>query len=198
MTTISFAGIPFGGDWNVRRDWESRTTLYSSNNKPVEVGNGPYVRFTAPRTAPDCFGEENYAGVLSAHVAKYGTATPFDSECPQDLGTLPVSLNLFSGKADAGVSRIAVRHGGSIPLASGLKVGRWISIGSNKRLFLVEDITGSTLHLDIPLPFGVVDGTQVNLTPTGSWYWVDRMADDRRGFTDGVWWSGFIDAREST
>ena len=199
MTTTTFAGIPFGGRWDVRRAWNNYQTLFSGTNRSQTISDGPYVLFTAPRTAPDVHGEENYAGILSGHVSRFGTDSAFTSECPQILNTLVGVLPAITveQEEDAGGLRIDVAGVTATELGNKLKVGRFINLGADRLLYKVAAVLGTVIHIDIPLPRTIAAGTIINVTPTARWLWTDRMVNEGMPQYDGVWWRGFIEARES-
>ena len=182
---IYFLGLKLTTPFNISRRVTSATS-YSWNGAPDDSERPDARMHLTAGVVPDFQGHANLAGRVKARLRKYGTAVAFDEVIPQDLGTLDASqaARFVRGKTDAGANEVVAS--GSI---DGLKEGRVITFGSDKRMYLVEgvDTDTNTIELDLPLAVDLANNTAINMaTPIGSWHFTQATVDDPPSTLFGV------------
>ena len=166
----------------VNVSWTGRRTEAKRPDAGVEI-------LAAVR--PDFMGNANLAGKIGAHLSEHGSTKPFDEVCPQRLGTLASTQAARFVRAKVAAGLKAVQASGSV---AGLRPGRFISFGSNKRLYEVQGVDSSTnvVSLTTPLRVALAANDPINFNPTAQWLWLPDVVDDPPsfsfGFNSGVDW----------
>lgn len=180
----TFLGLVLATPTNIRRRATASPSV-SWNGRPDDAERPDAHVHLLSAVEPDAFGRANLAGRIGAHLRQHGSTTSFDEACPQHIGSLAASQAARTARrrADAGAS--VVGASGDI---AGLRAGRFVSFGANKRLYQVVavDTAGRNITLDIPLAADVARGDAIHFSPTASWFWTPDAVANPPGYTGGV------------
>ena len=143
----SFLGMVLATPFDLKRE-QTRAVTRSWAGHVDEALRPDGVMAILSNVWPDALGKRNLAGKVRAHLAKYGTAIPFEEVCPQHLNTLSGDGDVIvRDNAAIGATEVMV-----LPDDVVIREGRVVSFGeASKRLYQVADLgqSNTVSHLEI-------------------------------------------------
>lgn len=132
----------------------------------------------------DHHGVKNLAGKIGAHLRRYGTDEPWEEEIPQHMNTLASNQVARVVRANTAIGANVLPASGTV---SGVSEGRFITIGTDKRVYEVDEVqAGNNLLLDRGLEKAVARGATINFTPTINWVWDESSVDNPPIWVRGI------------